>query len=414
VLEPQSTALFLVCMLAFAGFAWWMVVAKQVVFRVLAACLAFVPAMMFGVAAVNKYYDYYQTWGAAIADFTGQSGGQAPSIDSTDTMTSQKFSKILRGEINKTEAEQQGVVVPVTVPGPLSHITRSVLIFLPPQYFQASYADYRFPVIELYPGYPGYPEDWINMMGVNSNLDAIVSDGLAKPAVLVMPDIEGTRHRSLECLNLPGSFQDATYLARDVPDFVARTLRVQPPGRAWGEAGYSEGGFCAANLALQYPQDYGYAGVLSGYFIPGQVLAGQTYTWPFAGDRALKEANTPLDEVALIPSSTRIPLFWLGAGGSDAQDAAAAQAFRQVLLPRQPNVQLRLWPHGGHTGNTWRGLLDPMLEWMTNGLAKAAETSSQHGHGQRLPGLLVPCPTCLDGNGATRAPTAPGSADASG
>jgi enterochelin esterase-like enzyme len=402
VLEPQSTALFLICMLAFAGFAWWMVVAKQVVFRVLAACLAFVPAMAFGVAAVNKYYDYYQTWGAAIADFTGQSGGQAPSIDSTDTMTSQKFSKILAGEVNKTAAAQQGVVVPVKVPGPLSHLTRTVLIFLPPQYFQASYAGYRFPVIELYPGYPGFPEDWINMMGVNSNLDAIVSDGLAKPAVLVMPDIEGARHRSLQCLNLPGSFQDATYLARDVPDFVTRTLRVQPPGPAWGEAGYSEGGYCAANLAVQYPQDYGYAGVLSGYFIPGPVLAGQTYTWPFAGDHVLKEANSPLDAVALVPATTRIPLFWLGAGGADAQDVASARAFQQVLLPRQPNVQLKIWPHGGHTGNTWRGLLDPMLEWMTKGLARAVAAGGHHGHGKRPPSLLVLCPTCRDGHGTTR------------
>jgi enterochelin esterase-like enzyme len=389
-------------MLTFVGLAWWMVVAKQVVFRVLAACLAFVPAMLFGVAAVNKYYDYYQTWGAAVADFTGQSGGQAPSIDSTDTMTSQKFSKILRGEINKAAAEQQGVVVPVTVPGPLSHIRRTVLIFLPPQYFQTSYADYRFPVIELYPGYPGFPRDWINMMGVNSNLDAIVSDGLAKPVVLVMPDIEGASHRSLECLNLPGGFQDATYLARDVPDFVARTLRVQPPGRAWGQAGYSEGGFCAANLALRYPRDYGYAGVLSGYFNPLRVLTSKTYTFPFPDDPALRQGNTPLDEVALIPNSTHVPLFWLGAGGADAQDVSAARAFQQVLLPRQPNVQLRLWPNGGHTGNTWRGLLDPMLEWMTKGLTQAAEASSHHGQGKQPPGLLVPCPTCLDGHGTTR------------
>ena len=52
---------------------WWLAVAKQVVFRVLAACLAFIPAMMFGVAAVNKYYDYYQNWNAAVSDLTGQS-----------------------------------------------------------------------------------------------------------------------------------------------------------------------------------------------------------------------------------------------------------------------------------------------------------------------------------------------------
>lgn len=69
MLQRQRTALFLLLMLAFVGFVWWMAVAKQLALRVLAACLAFVPAMMFGVAAVNKYYDYYQSWGAVIADF---------------------------------------------------------------------------------------------------------------------------------------------------------------------------------------------------------------------------------------------------------------------------------------------------------------------------------------------------------
>jgi enterochelin esterase-like enzyme len=387
-------------MLVFVGLTWWMVVAKHVVFRVLAACLAFVPAMLFGVAAVNKYYDYYETWGAAIADFTGSTAGQAASINSTDGMTSQKFSKLLVGEVNKTDAAQQGVVVPVKIPGPLSHVpARTVLIFLPPQYFQAAYANYRFPAVELFPGYPGEPADWINMMGVNSNLDAIVSDGLAKPAVLVMPDIEGNRHRSLQCLNLPHSIQDATYLARDVPNFVAHNLRVRPPGPGWGEAGYSEGGFCAANLALQYPRDFGYAGVLSGYFSPDQVLVGSTYTWPFPGDRALNEANTPLDEVALIPASTHIPLFWLGAGGADSQDVQQARAFQQVLLPRQPKVTLRLWPHGGHSGNTWRGLVLPMLEWMTKDLAKPAPTVAHTSHSKTAHGLPAPCPTCLDGHG---------------
>ena len=43
-----------------------------VVFRVIAASLAFVPAMVFGIFAVNKYYDYYQTWGALYSDLSGR------------------------------------------------------------------------------------------------------------------------------------------------------------------------------------------------------------------------------------------------------------------------------------------------------------------------------------------------------
>ena len=56
---------------------------------------------------------------------------------------------------------------------------------------------------------------------------------------------------------------DLTYLAVDLPNQIARILRVQRPGSAWGVAGYSEGGFCAANMALRYPHRYGSAAVLT-------------------------------------------------------------------------------------------------------------------------------------------------------
>ena len=63
VLGPQGTLLFLLLVIVFAGLMVWMIVTRQVVLRVLAAFLAFIPAMVFGIATVNKYYDYYQNWG---------------------------------------------------------------------------------------------------------------------------------------------------------------------------------------------------------------------------------------------------------------------------------------------------------------------------------------------------------------
>ena len=379
MLEPQSTALFLVLMLVFAGLIWWMVMARQVVFRVLAACLAFVPAMLFGVAAVNKYYDYYQTWGSVLADLSNQGTNQSPVLPSTDGATRQKFSRTLQGLVSSAQAQQQGYTVTLTIYGKLSHLRRTVLVYLPPQYFQPAYARYQFPAIELYPGFPGEPADWINIMGVTTALQALDSDHLAKPAVLVMPDTEGAQRRDLECLNLPHSFQDASYLARDVPEVLARTIRVQPPGPGWGAAGYSEGGFCAANLALRYRQDYGYAGVMSGYFSPLDVLVRPNYTKPFPHDPRLRAANSPQQELAQIPVKERIPQFWLGAGGANAPDVAAAREFQQLLLPHQPSLQVNLWHGGGHNGGTWRGLLTPMLEWMTRNLANVV--ASQHGPG---------------------------------
>ena len=66
-------------------------------------------------------------------------------------------------------------------------------MFLPPQYFWPGYQRYRFPAIELIHGFPGTPQDWITVLGVNSMLDTLVSQHLARPAVLVMPDANGGR-----------------------------------------------------------------------------------------------------------------------------------------------------------------------------------------------------------------------------
>ncbi|HEY2578462.1 MAG TPA: alpha/beta hydrolase-fold protein [Streptosporangiaceae bacterium] len=373
-----------------------MVVARQVVFRVLAACLAFVPAMLFGVAAVNKYYDYYQSWGAVVADFTNQSPNVSKPIIIPD-LTSTKFSKILGSLVNNASARQSGYTVQLTITGARTQLKRTVYIYLPPQYFQKAYANYRFPAIELFTGYPGEPQDWMNVMGVTSTLSTLVRDNLARPAVLVMPDTEGALRQTLECLNLPGGIQDATYLAQDVPDYVSRAIRVQPPGAAWGMAGYSEGGFCAANLAVRYRKLFGFAGVLSGYFSPLPVLVGKParYEQPFPGDRSLREANTPMDALPLVPSWAFVPKFWIGAGTGDRGDVQQADAFQQLLLQRQPKVKVVLAPGGGHTMFTWRDLVTPMLEWMTPQLAAEARR-----YRPASPALVSPaCPTCLEGQG---------------
>ena len=54
----------------------------------------------------------------------------------------------------------------------------------------------------------------------------------------------------------------------DLPAEIASGLRVQRPRAARSIAGFSDGGFCAANLGLQYGRVFSYAGVLSGYFRP--------------------------------------------------------------------------------------------------------------------------------------------------
>ena len=375
---PQSTVFFLLMAAAFGGLMWWLVVTRQVVFRVLAACLAFIPAMLFGVAAVNKYYDYYQNWSAAFADLTNQ-GGQAPQLTGAASRSGAGFSAFLGNNIDDSIAAKQGFTVRLTVPGPASHITRTVFVYLPPQYFWPRYRHRHFPAIELIHGFPGVPQDWISVLGITTILLNLIQAGRAKPVVLVMPDANGGRGISLQCLNQVRGPQDATYLARDLPAVLSRIMRVQPPGPAWGIVGYSEGGFCAANLGLRYGRYFGFAGVLSGYFRPldNQLGHPPRAVSPFGGNARLRRQNTPDDLVRSLPAGALVSQFWLGAGAGVAQDVRNARVFEQLLQIRQPRVTLRLVPGGGHSMFTWRSLAPPLLEWMTPRLTADADLAGR-------------------------------------
>jgi enterochelin esterase-like enzyme len=373
MLEPQSTMVFALLMVMFGALVWRIMVGRLVVLRVTAACLAFVTAMVFGVLAVNRYYDYYQTWAAMMADLTHQGVSAASGVPEVKLE-----SGVQPGTLNGSRgtldlAQQQGYLLRLMVTGQRSRITRVVYVYLPPQYFQPAYQAYRFPAIELIHGQPGEPQDWITVAGVTQTFGRMLEDKLARPAVLVMPDANGGRSISLQCLNQAGGAQDLTYLAVDLPTQMARTLRVAPPGAGWGVAGYSEGGFCSANMALRYPGRYGFAGVLSGYFTPeDNQLAGGRLVSPFGGNGRLRDQNTPLDEIRALPTAAVIPRFWLAAGAADGQAVADTEAFLQDLRLRQPDVALTLTPGGGHTMTTWRAEIPSMLTWMTQGLARAA------------------------------------------
>jgi enterochelin esterase-like enzyme len=391
VFEPQGTGFFLLLMVVFGALIVWVAVAKQVVFRVLAACLAFLPAMVFGIASVNKFYDYYQTWGGMVSDLTGQGASTIPKYTVAGAGSHKQFDKDIGRVTSTAEDAQVGYLFQTTITGVRSHLVRDVYVYLPPQYFQKAYAHYKFPVIELLHGSPGNPEAWVSVLDVIPTFLSLLVAHPSDAAVLVMPDTDGGQQYGLQCLNNPGGIQDMTFVAEDVPDYIARFVRVQPPSRAWGVAGYSEGGYCAANIALQNPDRFGAAGVMSGYFAPiqsqvptGNKPGGKPYlTNVFAGYPALQLVNTPSAYITKVPLDVQLPAFWFAAGGEDKGDVSAAASFRQQLQARELlearellrtglPVPFLIVPGAGHQGSVWRGTLGPMLAWMTPQLAAQA------------------------------------------
>jgi len=373
MLEPQSNVLFVLLILVFGGLIFWLVRTRRVVLRVTAACLAFIVAMQFGVLSVNKYFGYYSTWGSAIADLSNQSSYSGSAVSSGSLLVGNRSLAFNQGTVYRALALQQGYTLSLRLPGKLSHISRTVYVYLPPAYFEQQYAHYRFPVIELIHGQPGEPQDWINVVGIQVTLNYLIRHGFARPVVLVMPDVNGGAGTSLQCLNQVHGPPDLTYLAEDVPNQISHMLRLQLPGPAWGVAGFSEGGFCAVNMALRFRYRYGFAASMSGYFTPARnkLTNPSRLVDPFGGNKQLRAQNTPIDEVRALAAGAHTPMFWLGAGQGDPADVSSAEYFAQLLQLHQASVPVDVTSGGGHTMGTWHAEVPPMLIWMTKGLAAA-------------------------------------------
>lgn len=397
MLEPQGTFFFFLLVLAFGGLITWLALTKHVVFRVLAAFLAFIPAAVFGIAVVNKYYDYYQTWGALFSDVTGSGAQAVPELAQPgSTVRPGTLGLAISKSANAGISAQSGYLFRAPVTGHTSQLTRDVYVYLPPQYFQPAYRHYRFPAIELLHGSPGSPLAWINVMDVIPIYQRLLAASQATPAVLVMPDTNGGNgHYSLQCLNIPPHGPlDMTFIGTEVPDWAARNLRVMPPGPAWGIGGYSEGGFCAANIGLQDARRFGFAAIMSGYFAPGggHVPAGGRPGAPpvyvnnvFAGYPRLAAVNTPLEFIQRFPIGQYPPGIWLAVGGSDRADLQAARDFQQYAMLRLTTVPLIIVKGGGHQAAVWRAALPALLKWMTPQLEAADRRvemlAAHHHHG---------------------------------
>src|SRR6266566_3134791 len=146
----------------------------------------------------------------------------------------------------------RGRVVEVRLDGARSGVRRYALVYLPAAYFQPSQARRRFPVIELFHGYPGNPTNWTRQLHFDQTLDAEIAAGRMPPVIAVAP-LDNEPGRDSECVDALGGQRDETYLAVDVPTDIQRQFRALDTPRAWATLGYSTGGFCAVNLALHHP-----------------------------------------------------------------------------------------------------------------------------------------------------------------
>jgi pimeloyl-ACP methyl ester carboxylesterase len=157
---------------------------------------------------------------------------------------------------------------------------------------------------------------------------------------------------------------DDTYLTNDVRTDIFARYRVSRDPYQWGVAGYSSGGFCAANLALRHRSSYGAAAIINGYFRAADGPAGTALNH----SQPLEAANSPLYLAErLTPDGGPLPAFWVAAGVNDKADYRPASMFAGALnrLQQVPFIKF----NAGDTANAWDAALPASLTWLWQQLA---------------------------------------------
>lgn len=193
-------------------------------------------------------------------------------------------------------SHDSGAVTRVAIPGVVSHFSaRSAWIYLPPAYFAEPRP--RMPVLLLLPGQPGTPRDWIQAGRVVPTMDRFAAAHQGLAPIVVMPDATGSVLANTLCADTPRG-NAATYLSRDVPDWVRTHLQVDGDTAHWAIGGFSFGGTCAVQLALTHPRLFPTFLDISGQAVA--TLGGQRHTVraAFGGDTAAYDAIQPLNILA--------------------------------------------------------------------------------------------------------------------
>lgn len=265
----------------------------------------------------------------------------------------------------------RGSLLHLTVTGRRTGLTRDVDVYLPAVYTAPDWADFRFPVLEWIPHFPGEPRQVATLYGLPDVLDQEIGAHRMPPAVVIVPDPNGEprlTHDS-ECVDEVGGDADDTYLSADLRGWALSRLRVRADREGWAVAGWSSGGYCALNLTARHPQWFSVAVSMSGYdATPHDVETGDL----FRGRADIRHANDVSATLREHPSPVRL-LVTADASASD--ERAALDRLRAAA---GPPVELTTWllPPEGHNLNAVRAELPAVLGWLDTQLGSPVRVSA--------------------------------------
>jgi S-formylglutathione hydrolase FrmB len=326
--------------------------------RTIAAVLAgqLLAAAALGLV-VNRQQQLFTSW----SDLFGGAGGRL----TRPTASAGRLDGRARAQLADARSHHQGVVLPLTVTGARSGLTLPVKVYLPPQYSDPAYSDRRFPVIEVFDGFPGSPSSWLDNLHLAGVLDAEIAAGRMAPTIAVLPVQNVSPWRDSEGVDAVRGPRVATFLTTDLRSAMAQQFRVADTRAGWGTIGYSTGGFMAVNLAMRAPYGYAAAVAMDGYFSP---VTDRTTGDLYRGSTAARQGNDP---VWLLTHRAMPGLaVYLTGSRAESDELRQEQALSDeaAAVHGSVSVTTALVPGGGHNFTTWRLVEVPALDWLSGHL----------------------------------------------
>jgi predicted esterase len=318
----------------------------------LGRCLGILLISAAGALVAFVYLNKQEGFYASFSDIWGSAQQKTIAPHYADDHTDARLDVLAtdwQPKARRAARQGHGTVLSVRLWGSRSGIVRPGYIYLPAAYFEQP-GSLMFPVMELLPGQPGGPPNYLHQLGLSGLLDGEIRARRIPPAIVVD-----------ECVNAVHGQRDETYLTSDVVDDVNASFRTLP-GRTWGLAGYSTGGFCAVDLASHHPDRYAAAASLSGYFQPAQDPHTARL---YAGSKTALRRNSP--DWWVTHTGPVAPPLYVFASGQDPFAIAQARTFRRLVKAHAPllPVTFDLIPTGGHNFNVWKVGLPRALEFLS-------------------------------------------------
>lgn len=278
---------------------------------------------------------------------------------------------------SQTDLPTKGTVGTVRIPGTLSHFpARQAVVYLPPVALGPNPP--ALPVLYALSGQPGAPADMFTAGRIAAFMDAFAADHGGYAPIVIAPDQLGGPGRNPMCVDSHALGNSATYLLKDVRNWVTSHLRVSSDPAAWSVFGYSQGATCAVQFATGHPELFGSALASSSELGPTLGNEALTVFEGFDGSKAAYERAQPSAMMA-AHAPYRASTIVFGAGQNDAKYTAYAKTLHAEAEAAGIQTELLSSPGSAHDWNTVRYTLENGFPAIAQrlGLAGLAGTSGE-------------------------------------